>query len=506
MSACVEMREIYKTFPTSHTVALKGANLRVEKGTIHTLLGENGAGKTTLMRILCGLEKMDSGKIFLNGKQVNIKNQHDGLKHGIAMVQQNLSLIEDFTSLENIVLQKMPSKFFAFFDSSKAIETINKIMEQNNLFVDLDRKVADLPIAERQKTEILRILYLAADILIFDEPTSYLTEVESEQFFKVVKKLKKSGKTIIFITHNVQDALTISDQITILRNGITVYSSDENKPSVKELSQIMAGETEVIRKQPTNRIKKNLLTVENLTFATDRQIIGPVSFHVREGEILGVVGFGSSGAIELTETIAGMRRASQGRLIFLGKDITFQDIGERRKIGIGYIPQKKIQIGLSMSLPTAYNLIISNYKKFSYLGWLKHKKIEEWSDQLLKEYEIKTSSVWHPVEILSGGNMQRVVIARELSSKPKLLITCDPTSGLDLRSTNFVHRAFLNLCEQKSSIFIYSSDLDEILRICDRILVMSKGKLVKHFENTHMMKKSELIEAMLSNENRAELV
>lgn len=499
------MKEIYKTFPISNTIALKGATLCVKKGTIHALLGENGAGKTTLMKILCGLEKMDNGKIFLNGKQVSIRNHHDALKHGIAMVHQNLSLIEDFTSLENIVLQKMPSKYSVFLDSVKAKKLVNKIIEQNRIFVDLDKKVADLPIAERQKIEILRILYLSADILIFDEPTSYLTELESEQLFKVMKNLKETGKTIIFITHNAQDALAVSDQITVLRNGTTVYSSNENKPSLKELSWLMAGETEIVRKQANHGNKKVLVEVENLIFKTEKRIVGPISFQIKENEILGVIGFDASGAVELTEVITGMRKTLQGRLNFIGKDITSYDISKRRKIGIGYIPQKKIQIGLSTNLSIAYNLIINNYVEFSYLGWLKHKKIEEWSNQIIKEYEIKASSVWQPIETLSGGNMQRVVIARELKSKPRLLITCNPTSGLDLRSVNLVHKIFLKLCEQKLSILIYSSDLDEILKICDRILVMSKGKLVKQFENDRSLTKNKLIEAMSYDGNTAEL-
>lgn len=505
MSLHIEMREIYKTFPISHTKALKGANLCVEKGTIHALLGENGAGKTTLMKILCGLEKMDSGKIFLNAKQVSIRNHHDALKYGIAMVHQNLNLIEDFTALENIVLQKMPSKYLLFFDSTKAKKMINNIMEQNGIFVDLQKKAADSPVAERQKIEILRVLYLAADTLIFDEPTSYLNELESEQFFKVMKKLKESGKTIIFITHNAQDALAVSDKITILRNGVTVYSSKGSKPSLRELTLMMAGETPAFRKQFVCGSRKNLLKVENLTFRTQRQIIGPISFELKEGEILGVIGFGSSGAVELTEAIAGMRKILNGRITFHGKDITEKDIAERRRIGMGYIPQKKTQVGLSTKLSVAYNLMINKYKELSHLGWLKCKKIQEWSNQLIEEFEIKAFSPWQPVETLSGGNMQRVVIARESRSMPRLLIACDPTSGLDLRSTNFVHKIFLRLCEQGSSILIYSSDLDEILKICDRILVIFKGKLIREFDNDGSVTKNELIEAVLSNESRAEL-
>lgn len=505
MSPHIEMREIYKTFPISHTTALKGANLCVEKGTIHALLGENGAGKTTLMKILCGLEKMDSGKIFLKAKQVSIRNHRDALKYGIAMVHQNLNLIEDFTALENIVLQKMPSKYLLFFDFTKAKKTINNIMEQNGIFVDLQKKVADLPVAERQKIEILRVLYLAADTLIFDEPTSYLTELESEQFLKVMKKLKESGKTIIFITHNAHDALAVSDKITILRNGVTVYSSKESKPSLRELTLMMAGQTQVFRKQFVYGNRKNLLKVENLTFRTQRRIIGPISFELKEGEILGVIGFGSSGAVELTEAIAGMRKTLQGKITFHGKDITEKDIAERRRIGMGYIPQKKTQVGLSTKLSVAYNLMINKYKELSHLGWLKYKKIEEWSNQLIEEFEIKALSPWQPVETLSGGNMQRVVIAREARSMPRLLIACDPTSGLDLRSTNFVHKIFLRLCEQGSSILIYSSDLDEILKICDRILVIFKGKLIREFDNDGLLTKNELIEAILSNESRAEL-
>ncbi len=505
MSPHIEMREIYKTFPISHTIALKGANLCVERGTIHALLGENGAGKTTLMKILCGLERMDSGKIFLKAKQVSIRNHRDALKYGIAMVHQNLNLIEDFTALENIILQKMPPKYLLFFDSTKAKQMINNVMEQNGIFVDLQKKAADLPVAERQKVEILRVLYLGAEILIFDEPTSYLNELESEQFFKVMKKLKESGKTIIFITHNAQDALAVSDKITILRNGVTVYSSKGSRPSLSELTLMMAGETEIVRKQFTGYGSKKVLQVENLVFKSERQIVGPISFEIKEGEILGLIGFNSSGAVELTEAIAGMRKTLNGKITFHGKDITEKDMAERRKLGVGYIPQKKTQVGLSTKLPVAENLIINKYKELSCLGWLKYKEIGEWSNKLIEEFEIKVFSPWQPVETLSGGNMQRVVIAREVRSMPRLLIACDPTSGLDLRSVNFVHKKFLKLCEEGSSILMYSSDLDEILKICDRILIMSKGKLVAQYEKDPSLTKNKLIEAILSNESRAEL-
>ncbi|MFN3283262.1 MAG: ATP-binding cassette domain-containing protein [Pseudothermotoga sp.] len=362
-----------------------------------------------------------------------------------------------------------------------------------------------MTVAERQKIEILRVLYLAADTLIFDEPTSYLNELESEQFFKVMKRLKESGKTIIFITHNAQDALAVSDKITILRNGVTVYSSKESKPSLRELTLMMAGQTQVFRKQFLYGNRKNLLKVENLTFRAQRRIIGPISFELKEGEILGLIGFGSSGAVELTEAMAGMRKTLNGKITFHGKDVTEKDIAERRKIGMGYIPQKKTQVGLSTKLSVAYNLIINKYKELSFLGWLKYKKIKEWSNQLIEEFEIKAFSPWQPVETLSGGNMQRIVIAREARSMPRLLIACDPTSGLDMRSTTFVHKIFLRLCEQGSSILIYSSDLDEILKICDRVLVIFKGKLMRELDNDGSLTKNELIEAILSNESRAEL-
>jgi len=502
---CVEMKEIYKTFLLNQTKALKGANLCVKKGAIHTLLGENGAGKTTLMRILCGLEKMDSGRIFVNGRHVIIRNQHDALNHGIAMVHQNLSLIEDFTALENIVLQRTPLKFGVFVDLDQARKKIERLMENSGIFVDLDRKVAGLSVAERQKVEILRVLYLEAEILIFDEPTSYLNEIESDQFLRTIRKLRDSGKTVIFITHNAQDALSVSDQITVLRNGTTVYSSEDNNPSLAELTKMMAGETQIFRRQNVHESGKNLISIENVVLREKKRVIGPVSFEIREGEILGIAGFDSSGAVELMEILAGTRRPSDGKIIFLKKDITFQSISERRKIGIGYIPQKKIQVGLSTKLSVAYNLIVNNYKKFSRAGWLNHRKIEEWSNQLAREYEIKISSVWQPADTLSGGNMHRVVIVRELKSKPKLLIACNPTAGLDMKSTDFVHRSFLELCNQGSSILIYSNDLDEILKICDRILVMSKGRLVREFKNTYTLTKDRLIEAMLVHESKPAL-
>jgi len=500
MKIYLEMRDIHKIFSVNKTKALDGANLILEKGTIHTLLGENGAGKTTLMRILCGLERMDHGQIFYEGKPVTVRNLNDARKLGIAMVHQHFNLIEDFTALENIFLQRISSKYLASCNLKSAEQEINEIMKQTNLVLDLRKKTKDLSVEEKQKLEILRTLYMKAELLILDEPTSYLSEIESEQLLKVMRNLKKLGKTIVFITHEITDAISVADHITVLRKGRTVYSSKGEKPSFEKLAYLMAGETEAVRNKRRSDSQKVLLKVDRLTLKAERRLVGPVSFDIKEGEIAGITGFTLNGATEILEAIAGMRKILSGRIDFQGVDITFKKIKERRKVGLAYIPQQKTQIGLSLQLSIADNLIVTNYERFSHFGWLSLKELEAWSNRVVKKYQIKADSIWQTIETLSGGNQQRVLLARELEIKPKLFIASNPTAGLDLRSVSLLRKALLRLCEEGSSILLYSTDLEEILDLCDRIFVLSKGTLVEEFVNDSSVTKAKLIEAMLSHE------
>ncbi|MEJ5229123.1 MAG: ABC transporter ATP-binding protein [Pseudothermotoga sp.] len=504
MKIYLEMRDIHKTFSVNKTKALNGANLVVEKGTIHALLGENGAGKTTLMRILCGLEKMDYGQIFLDGEPVTIRNLNDARKLGIAMVHQHFSLIEDFTALENIVLQRMAWSLTTL-DLKSAEQEVSKIMTQTGLVLDLRKKTRDLSVEEKQKLEILRAVYMKAELLILDEPTSYLSEIESEQLLKVMRNLKELGKTIIFITHEITDAISVADHITVLRNGRTVYYSKDEKPSFEKLAYLMAGETNVVRSKRRRDSQKVLLKVDRLTFETEKQLVGPISFDTKEGEIVGLVGFAFSGAAEILEAIAGMRKILSGKIDFQGVDITFKTIKERRKIGLAYIPQQKTQIGLSLQLSIADNLIATNYERFSHFGWLSWKEVEGWSKKVVEKYQIKVDSIWQRIETLSGGNQQRILLARELELRPKLLIASNPTAGLDLRSVSLLKEIFLKLRQEGSSILLYSTDLGEILDLCDRIFVLSKGALAEEFLNDGSVTKTKLIEAMLSREKNSVL-
>ncbi|HBJ80533.1 MAG: riboflavin transport system ATP-binding protein [Pseudothermotoga sp.] len=479
----VEMRGIFKTFFPSNTIALKGANFVLRAGKIHALLGENGAGKTTLMKILCGLERMDSGEIFINGNPVQIKSPGDALHLKIAMVHQHLALIDDFTALENIILQKVPLKNLVFLDKNSAQKHVERLFSESKLEVNLNSKIKDLTMAERQKVEILRALYLGAQLLIFDEPTTYLSEHEAENFYRLIKWLKQNGKTVVLITHDIKEACDISDEITVLRNGRTVFSSSNKGVSHEKIAEMMVGRTKILLTKKEKKCGKVVLSVRNLSLP-EETMVRNISFEISAGEIVGFAGLANSGVLDILEALIGLRKIANGEIIFFGENIEHKSVKERRKCGISYIPQNRTQVGVSADLSILENLLAikyyeKNFTRFKY--FLNYKTVENWARELLKKFDIQTKSVWQPVSTLSGGNIQRLLIARELSAVPKLLIASDPTAGLDVHSTAMVHKFLLNLRNDNVAVILYSSDLEELLKICDRIIVVKDGTLKDEF-------------------------
>jgi len=499
----LEMRNICKTYEDNGVVALYNASLFVRKGTVHALVGENGAGKTTMMKILCGIEKKNKGHIFLNGKELEPKSAKEAFKAGIGMVQQHFRLIEDFTVAENVVLGKERSGRFGFINRKKIIEDVARLSHESRLELDPELISANLSAGQRQKVEILRTLYRGADLIIFDEPTTVLTEQEIEELFKIMRTLKKHGKTIIFITHKLDEVFKISDEITILRRGKNIASGDINNFDREKISYLMVGEDIDFEKRASKGIKKEaVFKVEDLCIKGRDDLVDEVkgvSFEIAKGEILGIAGIAGNGQLQLVEALAGLKKVSSGKIMLKDREITNLKVREIRDAGLVYIPEDRMNEGASCESSILENIMATKYYKreFSQNGWIDRRKSYTFANKLIKKYEIKASSPFVKLGMLSGGNIQKVIIAREFSSEPEVLIVCEPTWGLDVRSTKFVYDSLCEMRADGKAILLVSSNLDEVLYLADRILVMYKGELVASLENSKELTKSLIGEYMM---------
>jgi len=499
----LKMVDISKTYDTHGNIvrALKGVNFSVKRGTVHGLLGENGAGKSTLMKILFGLEKKDSGKIYLDNQEVKTKNPCDAFNYGIGMVQQHFSLIEDFTVIENIFLNIEIDNRIGLVMREHEELAIKKLLQESGFIIDSSKKICELSMGQRQKVEILRILHRGADILILDEPTSVLTEQEIRDLFRVVRKLKERGKTIIFITHKVEEVLKICDEVTILRKGETAGTGETKKLDKKQIVQMIVGAPFLFEiKHRKHEAKEVLLSIKDLHIKKgDIETVKGVSFDVRAGEIVAIAGVSGNGQQEIVEAIFGLRNYLYGQILVESKNIRGMSPRERRKIGINYIPEDRLNVGSCMDATIMENLIIDKYyeRSFSNNGCLNINKLEKFSTKLVNKYEVKTPSINNYVRNLSGGNIQRVIIAREIKPETKVLIACEPAMGLDIRSVKYVYDVLLNLREAQKAILLLASDLDEVISLVDRIIVMYKGKITAYMNNPELFDKKEIGEYML---------
>jgi simple sugar transport system ATP-binding protein len=500
----LQMKNIHKIYESNKVAALKGANLLVKKSRIHALVGENGAGKTTMMKILCGIEPKKEGEIVLDGKELNITDPHQGFKHGLGMVHQHFTLIEDFTITENIALGIEKTKA-GFIDQETVEEEIYRLSTESGLIVTPEMKVKNLSIGEKQKVEILRVLYRGAKIIILDEPTSVLTEQETEELFSTIRTLKNQGKTIIFISHKLGEVKKISDDITILRNGKTVESGNIKNYTKEKISYLMVGEKIDIYRKTNFNVKKEkpetLLEVQNL-FINDQENVERVSdanITVGKGEIVGIAGVAGNGQLYLTESLMGLVKPRKGRVILCNKDITNLSVRQRREAGLSYIPEDRMRVGVSTSSTVLENVIATRYYKrdFSKKGWLNYGNTSSFVKSLVEKYHIKTPSLNIKVGMLSGGNIQKVIISREFSSDPQVLIVCEPTWGLDVRSIEFVYSSLIKMKEKNKGILLISGNLDEILNLSDRILVMYCGKIVASLKNSSKLTRAEIGEYMM---------
>ncbi|MEM1557595.1 MAG: ABC transporter ATP-binding protein [Thermoproteota archaeon] len=480
----VEMRGIVKRFPT--VTALNGVDFRVRPREIHALLGENGAGKTTLMRILYGMYRPDAGEIFIEGRKVSINSPRDALRMGIGMVHQHFMLVDKLTVLENIAL---------FLEGGLRLplnEIRNKLVKLSEIYgleIDPDAKIWQLSIGEQQRVEILKTLFRDVKILILDEPTSVLTPLESEDLFKSMRKMASTGKSIILITHKLDEALRASDSITILRKGkIVAAEIKPNEASRLDLVSMIVGKVLEFKPKVEEVAKeaKPVLKIDNLKVLDDKGVVAvdDVSLVLREGEILGVAGVAGNGQKELVEAITGLRKVAGGSIKIFGIDVTNSTPNRIIRLGVAHIPEDRLRYGVATELSVSDNLIMKLHKRFSRGVFMDNEAIRKEANRLIQEFEIVAPDANTPVSMLSGGNIQKLIIARELSMKPKILIASNPTSGLDVASTNYVHWVFHRLRALGSSILLVSEDLDEILSLSNRIIVMKKGKIVKEFDKS----------------------
>jgi simple sugar transport system ATP-binding protein len=478
----IKLEGITKTFPG--VLANDNINLSIYQGEIHAIVGENGAGKSTLMKILYGLYKPDKGNIYIKGKRVVFDSPKDAIENGIGMVHQHFMLIPPFSVIENIILGS-EVKNGVSLNFKKAESLIKELMEATGFKVELYTKVENLSVGEAQRVEILKLLYRRAEVLILDEPTAVLAPQEVEELFKVLRRLASQGKTIIFISHKLNEVLEISDRVSVMRRGKLVETLETKNTNKYQLAQLMVGR-EVFLRVEKEKIEKGeeIFRVENLWVKGRKgiEVVKGISFNIRAGEIVGIAGVEGNGQTELIESIVGLIPIQKGRIYIKGKDITLKNIRQRR-LHIGHIPEDRHKRGLILDFSVAENSILGLhfYKDFSKGVFLDYKKVNSHAERIVKEFDVKTPNIKTPIRHLSGGNQQKVVVGREISFSPEFLIASQPTRGLDIGATEFIHQLLINLRNQGKAILLVSADLDEILSLSDRIIVMYNGEIVGSF-------------------------
>ncbi len=481
MAPVLELRGITKRFPG--VLANDHIDLTLEQGEIHALLGENGAGKTTLMNILYGLYRPDEGEILVRGKQADIRSPSDAIALGIGMVHQHFMLVPVFTVTENVMLGAESLRGGLFLDRRSAAERVRQISEQFGLEVDPEAYVKDLPVGVQQRVEIIKLLYRQADILILDEPTAVLTPQEADELFKIMRSLADQGKSLIFITHKLREVLEVADRITVIRRGRVVGTTTPAKADRSKLAEMMVGrEVQLeVEKKPAAP-GEPVLQVENLVVADDRHqvAVDGVSFQVCAGEVFGVAGVQGNGQTELVEALTGLRAPVEGRIRILGQEVTHADPRRIIELGSAHVPEDRQRDGLVLSYPVADNLVLCTYYKppFARGVLLQRDAILENALRLIEEYDIRTPSPLTQAGSLSGGNQQKVIVAREFSRPIRLLVAAQPTRGLDVGSIEYIHKKILEKRDSGCAILLVSSELDEIMELSDRIAVMYRGKIV----------------------------
>src|SRR6195256_220510 len=486
-AALLELRGITKRFPG--VLANDNVNFDLRSGEVHALLGENGAGKSTLMNILYGLYTPDQGEILLRGERIDLGSTRVAIEHGIGMVHQHFMLIPVMTVAENIVLATEPRRAGVLLDYDAARKRVRELSERYGLLVDPDARFDRITVGQQQRVEILKALDRGAEILILEEPTAVLTPQESKELFEILESLRAQGKSIIFISHKLNEVLEVADRITTLRRGRAVDTIPAAGATEESLARMMVGREVLLRVDKTPASPAGpLLQVEDLTVIDDRglETVRGVSFEVRAGEILGLAGVDANGQSELIDAIAGLRPAQSGRIVVDGTDLTGAKAKETLDAGIGHIPEDRHRRGLVLPFTLTENLALHAYRKApnSQRGFLNLRAMTERARRLLKEFDVRGGTPTTPAGALSGGIQQKVVLAREIDGDPRVLIAAQATRGLDVGAIEFVHGRLVEQRDAGRAIFLVSLELEEILSLSDRILVIYEGRIVGEFPPT----------------------
>ncbi len=475
MSMAVEMKGISKSF--NGKIALDSVDFSVEKGEIHCLLGENGAGKTTLMNVLFGIYNSDAGEIKLYGNKVDIRNARDAFHNGLGMVHQHFMLVENMTVLQNIILGQEIGKYKIDYSQNK--KKVEEIINKYGLEINLDEKVSNLSVGLKQRTEIIKALYRGADILVLDEPTAVLTPQEANQLMKVLIGLQKNGMTIIFITHKLNETMEIADTATILRNGKLVEKLSIKDVDAKILAEKMVGH-EIAETSQLKDVSKNKLIFKINNLKLLENSIENIFLEIHSGEILGVAGVDGNGQIELEEMIMGLRDTIEGEIFYDNKEISSMKTIELKDLGIGYIPSDRFKRAILPDMNLYENMLLGNQnnKKLINNRLLKYDSIKNFTSASLEKYNVKFSNMEQNVGGLSGGNQQKLVVAREMKNNSEFLLAAQPSRGLDIGAIQFIHEQFIQMRNNGKAILLISADLDEILKISDKIAVLYKGEIM----------------------------
>ncbi len=503
----LEMKDISKIYGNG-IVANEIVNFNLKKGEVHALVGENGAGKSTLMKILFGMEAPSSGTITLRGEPVRFSSSKDAIAHGIGMVHQHFMLVESFTAAQNIILGMEPKKGFSV-NEEEAVRFTEEISKKYNLEVDARAVTRTLPVGIKQKIEILKALARGAEILILDEPTAVLTPQETDQLFEELTNLKEQGHTIVFISHKIPEIKKISDRITVMRAGKTVGCRNTEDVTEKEISSMIMGcemDTTITR-TPCKKGEVGI-AVEKVSY-TDKngvEVLKDFSFSVRQGMVFGIAGVQGNGQVELIDLMTKKRHVKNGDIRINGKSVKEMSLQEIRRMQFGYVPEDRIEQGIAGHESIEENMISNRYstKEFCNKILLNYKKIAEFAKKNIENYEIRCSGGKHLVGMLSGGNMQKVVVARECSHEPKVLIAEQPTRGVDVGAAHIIHKKIMGLRDEGCAVLLVSADLSEVLKLSDVVAVMYEGEIVAFFDQTEGLNEEKLGLFMLGLERHDE--
>jgi general nucleoside transport system ATP-binding protein len=480
----LELRGITKQFPG--VLANDHIDFDLRRGEVHALLGENGAGKSTLMSILYGLYTADSGEILMSGNPVTISSPKHAIELGIGMVHQHFMLIPVMTVTENIVLAQEPRHAGVLLDYDAATKRVRELSESFGLMVDPNARIEKITVGQQQRVEILKALYRGAEILILDEPTAVLTPQEAKELFEIIESLKSQGKSIVFITHKLNEVLEVADRISVLRRGKLVETISREGATEAGLARSMVGREVLLRveKRPAQP-GDTLLKVEDLVVRDDRglEAVRGLSLEVHANEIVGIAGVDGNGQSELIDALTGLRHPASGHIRIAGHDLRRATAREALDAGLGHIPEDRQRRGLVLDFNLAENLVLHDYGRepFSKLGWINPRGWLRWARGLLQEFDVRGGGPTTRGGSLSGGNQQKVVIAREVSRNPSVLIAAQPTRGLDVGAIEFVHRRLVEQRDAGKAVLLVSLELEEILSLSDRILVLYEGRIVAKF-------------------------